>query len=92
MKLEMIAIRDEAVKAYMTPFFVRALGEATRMFRHQANDPESKIANHPEDFLMYHLGTYDDETGIIHQNERHVLLGMASEFIDVPEEPTYAPS
>lgn len=59
------AVKDLAVQAYGTPFFVRAKGEALRSFQDEANkkDGNSAIAQHPEDYELYYIGDYDDMTG-----------------------------
>lgn len=64
MRLVIVAIRDRAVDAFGTPFFVPALGGALRSFADEVNrrDPEGKnqLAAHPEDFDLYELGSYND--------------------------------
>lgn len=61
------AVKDLAVQAYGTPFFVRAKGEALRSFQDEANkkDGQSAIAAHPEDYELYYIGEYNDESGTI---------------------------
>lgn len=60
---KIFCVRDGKVEAYMRPFFVRSLGEAERSFFDLANDPDSQVSRHPEDFALYYLGTYDDGSG-----------------------------
>jgi len=60
------AVKDLAVQAFGTPFFVRAKGEAMRSFQDEVNKTaDSAIAAHPEDYELYQLGEYDDQTGTI---------------------------
>lgn len=61
------AVKDLAVQAYGIPFFVRAKGEAVRSFQDEVNkkDGQSAIAAHPEDYELYYIGNYNDQTGEI---------------------------
>lgn len=64
----MMAIRDQAMEAFMQPFFTNTTAQAERMFRDTAEDDKSSMWKHPEDYDLYHLGTWDDNTGeLLHQ-------------------------
>jgi len=57
------AIKDGAVDAYETTFEVRAQGEALRMFLDEVQNPQSRIHRHPEDFELYKIGMFDEQSG-----------------------------
>jgi len=59
------AVLDRAADAFGRPIFVNALGQAIRQFQDeiQRAEPNNALNLHPEDFDLYHLGTYDDNTG-----------------------------
>lgn len=61
------AVRDNAVEAFGTPFFLSGKGEALRSFSDEANskNENSAIAKHPEDYDLYELGVYDEIDGSI---------------------------
>lgn len=63
MKLQVFSVHDGAVDAFMQPFYARSKAEALRMLTDTAQDPGSQFAKHPEDFALFHLGTYDDQVG-----------------------------
>jgi len=63
MILKMFAIRDSKAEFYNQPFFQKTHGEAERNFRSLATDEKSQISKYPEDFDLYYLGEYDDQTG-----------------------------
>lgn len=63
MKLQIVAIRDRALGAYMRPAFVPSLGVALRGFTDEVNRKDSEIAAHPDDYDLYHFGEFDDEAG-----------------------------
>ena len=65
MILQIVAVRDRAMDAYMRPFFVPALGMAMRSFQDEVNrvSQDNPMYRHPEDYDLYHLGEFEEETG-----------------------------
>jgi len=61
--LTIVAVKDRAVNAYNRPFYVPTIGAAVRSFTDEVNRKESEMQAHPEDYDLYDLGTFDDETG-----------------------------
>lgn len=59
------AVFDSAVQAYGQPFFVIATGAAVRSFVDECNREaaDNGLYMHPEDYVLYQLGAFDDETG-----------------------------
>lgn len=62
-----VSIRDQQLAAYGRPWYAPTTGSAIRSFQDEANNPDSMIHKHPEDYELVQLGTFDDETGQ-HQN------------------------
>lgn len=60
-----VAIKDRAMDAYGRPFLVVAIGQAIRSFQDEINReaPDNTMYHHPDDYDLYELGTYDDQTG-----------------------------
>lgn len=81
MILQMFSVFDDKGEAYLTPFFMKAKGEAVRAFIELAKDGTSQFAKHPADFTLFHIGTFDDSTSIVTMLEPTVNLGKALEFI-----------
>lgn len=65
MELKIFTIRDSKGEIFHPPFYCKTHGEAERTFRELAKDPNSLISKYPEDYDMYALGTYDNNTGKI---------------------------
>lgn len=63
MELKAFTIYDSAAEIFNTPFYARTLGEAERQFTQLVNDDKSVPAQRPEHFDLFHIGTYDDNTG-----------------------------
>lgn len=65
MKLQIIAVHDSAAQAFGAPQFVLSTGHATRAFGDQVNsEKEGPLKEHPQDFILFHLGEFDDGTGL----------------------------
>lgn len=63
MILKVYSIRDQKGEIFNTPFFKKTHGEAERDFRSLVGDEKSFVNKYPEDFDLYYLGQYDDNTG-----------------------------
>lgn len=65
MKLQIFAVYDSKAEAYLTPFFLHNIALAIRTFTDCVNDPDHPWGKHPEDYTLFHLGTfYDANAGI----------------------------
>lgn len=65
MKLTVAAVYDLKSESYLQPIFVPNKATAERAFSNSVNGRESDISQNPEDFIMYHIGEYDDESGLL---------------------------
>lgn len=72
--MKIVTVFDAAIKAYNRPFVVRTIGEAERSFRDEVNNPQSPMAQHPADYQLFHIGDYDDETGIITPKQPEMII------------------
>lgn len=63
MKHRIFSIRDTKAEFYYTPFAQKTLGEAERSFSDLAANDKTSIGQHPEDFDLYYLGDFDDQSG-----------------------------
>lgn len=80
MKLHVLSVRDRAADVFGQPMFVPAVGVGVRSFVDELNrqGPDNVLSRHPEDFDLYELGTYDDNTGRFQQLDdgpRQVAVG-----------------
>lgn len=66
MQLKMFSIRDTKAQAYNRPFYAHTHGEAERMITSAVHDPQSGLLHqYPEDFDLFLVGTFDDQSGKI---------------------------
>jgi hypothetical protein len=61
MTLELFTIYDTKSETYFQPFYMLNTAMALRQFADMANDKESNISKHPEDYTLYHLGSWQDQ-------------------------------
>lgn len=76
------AIYDTQAKFYSAPFFAPTIGDAVRSFSDAVNDKNmGMLSKHPEDFILYDLGTWDDTDGLFTASVPVVRLGLGSDFV-----------
>lgn len=76
MKIQIVALFDKKVGMYEKPGFARHLGDALRDYEHLRKDVNTKIGKNPEDFDLWKLGTYDDETGEFINDRQQLVSGI----------------
>lgn len=65
MILNIYAVRDSAVEAFLQPFFAQTHGAAIRSLTEAAKDKDHPFGKGPQYYALYYLGTFDDSNGII---------------------------
>ena len=78
--MKMFAIYDVKADFYANPFTARTTAEALRSFAQAANDEKITISQNPEDFALYELAIYDEQTGQISPLDVPMKLGIAAEY------------
>ena len=70
------AYRDAQAQVFGQPIFAPALGVVIRSFTDEVNNEyeSNMLFHHPEDFILFHIGNYDDNTGLIESIEPAKLL------------------
>lgn len=91
---QMGALYDTKARAYRPPFFVAHMDVALRSIREAVNQPGHELNRHASDFLCYHLGTFDDETGVVETMARPVNHGCIAVMraAEVLPQPAAAPA
>lgn len=66
MRMHIVAVRDIKANCYGVPNCTPSLGASIRSFGDQCQDEKSGVLyQHPEDFELYQIGSYDDESGAL---------------------------
>lgn len=66
MKVHLFSIFDTKSRIFLAPFVARSQVDATRQIAASFRDPnmrETPVGQHPEDFELFLVGFFDDETG-----------------------------
>lgn len=78
MKISMYSIYDKKVTMYLPPFYARTDGEALRHARDFIVDAGSPLGKHAEDYDLFHVGYFDDESGLVGDSPNNFLVNLAS--------------
>lgn len=82
MLLQLISIRDSAIDAYDAPRAVVSVGGAVRSFGDEVNraDEKNPMYKHPDDYELYHLGSYDDAAAEFDLFDKPRLVARAKDL------------
>ena len=89
--MKMYSIFDRTAQAYQKPFYALNDGMAVRLFSQAVNDKQSDFFNNPEDYILYHIGAFDEGTGELYAQETPVKVMYAQELKE-EDEPTKVPA
>lgn len=82
MKLYVFSVLDNAVGAFLPPFYARSKGEAIRSFTEAANAAEHAFKKNSRDYVLFQLGVFDDVSGVFDCGEPDRVLSAAECFLD----------
>lgn len=77
---QVLAVYDSKAGAHAPPFFCSTLGIARRTFSDAANMPDHPLSKNSEDFTLFLLGTWNDETAVFTPLPEAKNLGLAANF------------
>ena len=63
--MRVFSVYDKVLGEYMTPFFAKNVGLALRSFQDLVRDNRSVVAQHPADFVLYQIGTFEGTSGAL---------------------------
>lgn len=81
MILKVFSVRDMKAEAFLQPFFSNSIGAAIRAFGDAANKSDSPFFAHPEDYVLYEIGSYDDSDGMLTAQSPVKMLSHAAEHV-----------
>lgn len=83
MDMIIVSVYDRASECFNAPQYAPTPAAAIRGFAMQVNDPENKMLNeHPEDYDLYKLGTYNQRTGAIDVGEGPSIIARAQDLVE----------
>lgn len=72
MILHVFAVKDRALDAFMRPWFAQSTGQAIRAFSDELNRPDSDMNKHPDDYDLWHIGEFNDNSGFLTKPEKGI--------------------
>lgn len=80
MKLAVCTIFDQKSGLFNQPFFTANVATAERAIENCIMDKEHPFSKHPEDYVLFDLGHYDDQTGMFVQHSAPVSITTLSQL------------
>lgn len=65
MQLVAFAVFDSKVGAFSQPMFAPTKAAGVRMFANIANDRGTAVGANPEDYTLFAIGSFNNETGVL---------------------------
>lgn len=90
--LKAFAVYDAKACSFGMPMFIANAGLALRGFSDACADPQSSIAKHPEDYVLFEIGVYDANSGVLDSISPHKHVASASSVMALVTEPAPAPA
>lgn len=84
MRHGIFAVFDDKAKAFISPFTLPNQDMAIREFSRSARDPNHMFGVHAEDYSLFRVGFFDDETGVIEATPKPEYIALAAMLKDVP--------
>jgi len=87
MKLNVYAVLDSKLAAFMTPFFCVNNAVACRMISGACNSGDSILSVSPSDFNLYSVGSFDSDSGLLTSLDAPVFVQSVLNLVgsDVPD-------
>lgn len=78
------SVHDKAVGAFLPPFFTRSKMEAMRSFAEACCDEKHQFFRHASDYTLYHLGEFDDSSGLFAVRDPVRVLSAIECAVEMP--------
>lgn len=83
------SIKDAKANVFSAPFFSINDQVAQRSFEQASSDSNTTISQNPQDFSLYRLATFDDQSGELHPEKQPYYLSTATNKPTAEETPTF---
>lgn len=82
MKKPILSVYDVASNCFGQPVIVVAVGEGMRSFCDACADDKSAFGAHPEDYSLFEIGSFDDQSGDLKDIvNRKVVTGLEAKIV-----------
>jgi len=83
MVIQMFSVYDVKTKIFQSPFYAHNSGHAMRIMTDAVSKPDSQFGRYPEDFLLFEVGMFDDQSGLVLGSETPQQVIAVSELVKV---------
>ena len=83
MKLYIYTVYDNLAETHATPFFAVNDDVARRSFVDLVADSRTTVAQHPDDFILFCVGSFDSDTGHTEDSSRRRVVDGVSATLEV---------
>lgn len=79
MTQKIYSVRDSKGEFYSPPFYQRTHGKAEQAFQDVYRDTKTQVHLYPEDFDLYFIGEFDEQTGQVRglDTPQHIIKAVA---------------
>ena len=77
---QLFTVYDAVAQAWLEPFHAPTVEFALRQFRSSVETEGHMFHKYPHDYVLYHVGSFDQQTGIITGTEVPHRLAIGHEF------------
>lgn len=72
---KLISLYDNKSQSFTPPITYTTQGVAVRQIESEMEHKDSMLHKYPDDYTIYELGTFDENTGIItaHPEKKHII-------------------
>lgn len=82
MQYNVYSVYDVKAKFFVSPFMMLQDGEAIRAFSDEVNKDGSALNKHPEDYVLFKLAVFDQETGKYSSDAPVSLVSGMNVFVE----------
>lgn len=82
MSVLLFTVFDSATKLFLPTFEARTVEDAIRKFRTTVNMPDSQLHKFPEDYTLFQVGEFNQDTGELVPLATPHSLGVAVTYLD----------
>ena len=76
MKHKIYSVHDAKAEAYMQPFLIPNEAMAIRACENLVNTLDHQFSTNPEDYVLFGLGEFDDQTGLLEPDSPHPITPL----------------
>lgn len=76
--MQLYTMHDKAMDTYGPPMAFATDAVAVRALQDEMQNPESMFRKHPDDFVIYRIGTWDDANGQVINYTRDRVIAISA--------------